>query len=98
MNSFSLPFLLSYVGRSAVLQLVSPDKTNKLSLNLVSALLEAAQQLRNEAEGGQLKSLVITGNDKFFSAGADLNEIAQLNAPEAFKFSRLGQRLTNAVD
>ena len=97
-ETFDALYQLRYEGRSAVLQIVSPDNTNKLSLRVVSALLKAVQQLRNEAEARQLKSLVITGNEKFFSAGADLNEIAQLSAPEALKFSRLGQRLTNAVD
>ncbi|HSM87939.1 MAG TPA: enoyl-CoA hydratase/isomerase family protein, partial [Candidatus Limnocylindrales bacterium] len=42
-------------------------------------------------------SLIITGNEKFFSAGADLNEISRLGAAEAFEFSRLGQRLMNSI-
>jgi len=56
------------------------------------------EQLRAEAESGRLKALIIAGNEKFFSAGADLNEIARLNGPAAFAFSRLGQELTRAVD
>jgi enoyl-CoA hydratase/carnithine racemase len=41
--------------------------------------------------------LVITGNAHFFSAGADLNEIAELHGTEAFRFAQMGQRLMNAV-
>jgi enoyl-CoA hydratase/carnithine racemase len=41
--------------------------------------------------------LVITGNTHFFSAGADLNEIAALTGPEALRFAHMGQRLMNAV-
>jgi enoyl-CoA hydratase/carnithine racemase len=41
--------------------------------------------------------LILTGNDHFFSAGADLNEIAQLTGPSAYEFAQMGQRLMNAV-
>jgi enoyl-CoA hydratase/carnithine racemase len=41
--------------------------------------------------------LVVTGNLHFFSAGADLNEIAALTGPDAFCFAKLGQRLMQAV-
>jgi len=40
---------------------------------------------------------VIAGNVHFFSAGADLNEIAALHGSEAFRFAQMGQRLMNAV-
>jgi enoyl-CoA hydratase len=56
------------------------------------------ETLQGDAERGQLKALIIAGNDKFFSAGADLREIAQLSGPEAFEFSRRGQKLMNAID
>jgi enoyl-CoA hydratase/carnithine racemase len=54
--------------------------------------------LCTEAELGKLKALIITGNDKFFSAGADLNEISQLTGPAALEFCRQGQALTSAID
>ena len=56
------------------------------------------EELKTEAESGRVKALIITGNEKFFSAGADLNEIAQLSGARAFEFSRAGQALTLAVD
>jgi enoyl-CoA hydratase len=83
---------------SAILQLASNDGTNKLGLARVAALLRAVQALRSDAVSGRLKRLIITGNEKFFSAGADLNEIAKLSGPDAFEFSRAGQELTLAVD
>ncbi|MFI5104221.1 MAG: enoyl-CoA hydratase/isomerase family protein, partial [Terriglobales bacterium] len=82
----------------AVVRLVSPDGTNKLSSAAILALHQAVTELSAEAERGQIKALIITGNDKFFSAGADLNEIVRLNGPQAFEFSKAGQRLTLAVD
>jgi len=43
------------------------------------------------------KPLIITGNDRFFSAGADLNEIAALGAPDALAFAKSGQKLMHTV-
>jgi enoyl-CoA hydratase/carnithine racemase len=64
----------------------------------IIALRRAMEELRAEAENGSLKLLVITGNKKFFSAGADLNEVSQLKGPAAFAFSRAGQALMLAID
>jgi enoyl-CoA hydratase/carnithine racemase len=64
----------------------------------IIALHRIIEELRIEAENGDLKSLIITGNDKFFSAGADLNEISHLSGPQAFEFSRKGQALMTAID
>lgn len=41
--------------------------------------------------------MIITGNDRFFSAGADLSEIAALNGPAAYEFSKTGQQLMQTV-
>ena len=82
----------------ATLSLTSVDGTNKLGLPVIQELLGCVTRLRQEAEAGAINRLIITGNEKFFSAGADLNEIAQLTGPEAFEFSRLGQRLMLAID
>ena len=82
----------------AILQLVSDDGANILSLARVAALHHAVEGLRAEAEDGRLKALIITGNEKFFSAGADLNEISRLSGAEAFEFSRRGQAFTLVVD
>lgn len=91
-------FFLERKPDCAVLQLVSPDGTNKLSFARIGALHKVVQELQGEAESGQLKALILTGNEKFFSAGADLKEISQLTGPAAFEFSRAGQALMNAVD
>jgi enoyl-CoA hydratase len=91
-------FVLTREGDQAILRLHSSQGTNILTLARITALLTAIQQLRSEAECGQHKTLIITGNEKFFSAGADLSEISQLRGPAAFEFSRQGQALTSAVD
>ena len=91
-------FRTCYESGCTVLELHSTDGTNKLGSACILALRRQVEELRLEAEAGGTKALIITGNKKFFSAGADLNEIARLSAPEAFEFSRRGQRLTDAVD
>jgi enoyl-CoA hydratase/carnithine racemase len=42
--------------------------------------------------------VIVTGSPRFFSAGADLSEIAALTASEAREFSRIGQTLMTAVE
>jgi enoyl-CoA hydratase len=83
---------------SAILGLTSADQTNKLGRSTIQGLLGCITSLRQQAEAGAIQRLIITGNEKFFSAGADLNEIAQLTGPAAFEFSRLGQKLMSAID
>ena len=76
-----------------VLRLVSRDGTNRLTRRRVQALTAALEELA----GHPPARLVNTGNARFFSAGADLHEIAALNGREALRFALLGQRLMNVV-
>ena len=86
-------YALEAHGAAIVLQLVSEDGTNRLTRARVLALTAAIQELAAHPPS----RLVITGNAHFFSAGADLNEIAALSGPEAFYFAQMGQRLMSAV-
>ena len=92
------PITLSRRERTAVITLTSADGANILGIGVIRALLESFGRLRSESETGQIRSVIITGNERFFSAGADLNEISRITGPEAYKFSRLGQRLMNLID
>ncbi len=80
-------------AEATLLRLISDDGTNRLTRNCVLALTEI---MRDLAQASQ--PLVITGNASFFSAGADLNEIAALTGPGAYEFSKMGQELMNAVE
>jgi enoyl-CoA hydratase/carnithine racemase len=64
----------------------------------IRALRKAIEELSTDVDRGSLKRVVITGNEKFFSAGADLNELSQLTAAQAFEFSREGQALMMVID
>ena len=66
---------------------------NRLTRACVLALTEGLRDLAHQAE-----PVIITGNRRSFSAGADLREIAALTGPEAYEFSRIGQTLMNTVE
>ncbi|MGA2357235.1 MAG: enoyl-CoA hydratase/isomerase family protein [Terriglobales bacterium] len=83
-------FQIGLGGPAAILRLAAPDGTNRLTRACVLALTNALPELRTHP-------LIIAGNPKFFSVGADLNEIAALTGPEAYEFSALGQALMNAI-
>jgi len=75
-----------------VLRLQSEDGTNRLTQARVLRLTEAMRELSLRPA-----PLVIAGNHKFFSAGADLGEIAALIGPEAYEFAKMGQALMNLI-
>lgn len=76
-----------------ILRLQSQDGTNRLTRACVVALIDNVQELRKSG-----KALVITGNQRFFSAGAELEEIAALTGPEAYEFAMLGQELIAEIE
>ena len=76
-----------------VLRLRSDDGTNRLTQDCVLALTDGFRDLARRSE-----PLIVAGSRRFFSAGADLSEIAALTASEAREFSRIGQTLMTAVE
>lgn len=75
-----------------LLRLRSDDGTNRLTRECVLSLTKAIAELA--AQGAPL---VLAGNDRFFSAGAELEEIAALDGPRAYEFSKMGQSLMAAI-
>jgi enoyl-CoA hydratase/carnithine racemase len=59
----------------------------------VLSLTEAVVELAREQQ-----PLVIAGNERFFSAGAELQEISALTGPAAYEFSKMGQALMSTID
>src|ERR1041385_1275899 len=86
-------FHVEQLSTVTVLRLISSDSTNRLTRARVMALIECIHTLSKQA-----KPLIITGNERFFSAGAELSEIAALNGPDAYEFAKMGQSLMNAID
>jgi enoyl-CoA hydratase/carnithine racemase len=91
-DAHEVPFLLRRASGIRILQLHSDDGMNRLTRARVTALTDALDEMTADPA-----PLIITGNRKIFSVGADLQEIASLTSPAAYEFSQMGQRLTNAV-
>lgn len=60
-----------------LLRLNRPEKRNALATDLLMAVAEALDQA---AADTAIRSVVITGADRFFAAGADINELASRDA------------------
>jgi enoyl-CoA hydratase len=88
-----MSFLTESHPEVEILRLHSSDGTNRLTRECVLALTSAVRQLAQATA-----PLVITGNERFFSAGAELAEIAQLDGPSAYEFARMGQSLLNEIE
>jgi len=71
---------------------LSSSGTNLLTSLCVLGLTEALLDL-----AAARQPLILCGDNKFFSAGADLSEIAALTGPQAYEFSKMGQALMNAI-
>jgi enoyl-CoA hydratase/carnithine racemase len=76
-----------------ILRLCSDDGTNRLTRRLVASLTDVIAQLAGDA-----RPIVFAGNERLFSAGAELEEIAALDGPSAYEFAKMGQALMNAID
>jgi enoyl-CoA hydratase/carnithine racemase len=75
-----------------VLRLRSDDGTNRLTHACIASLNKTLCGLKHVGSG-----LIIAGNDEFFSAGAELEEVATLTAPAAYEFARTGQHLMERI-
>lgn len=76
-----------------VIRLHSVDDTNRLTRACLDQFIKLIDGLNEYA-----RPLIVCGSHRFFSAGADLNEIARLGGSDAYAFSRAGQRLMNLID
>jgi enoyl-CoA hydratase/carnithine racemase len=86
-------FQLEVVEKVRVVKLRSEDGTNRLTRSCVRLLTETIVQLARVKQ-----PLVVTGNDKFFSAGAELQEISALFGPNAYEFAKMGQALMAEIE
>ncbi len=75
-----------------MLRISGGEETNTLSRARMLALTETVASLH-----AATRPLVITGNHRFFSAGADLKEIVALDGYHAYEFAKMGQSLMDLV-
>lgn len=73
-----------------------PEKLNALNAEL---LRELASCLETAKDDPQVKGILITGSgEKAFCAGADINELAHLNAQDGLHFAKQGQAVFSLLE
>lgn len=89
MTTETTPLLLVARGDDGVLRLTlnNPEKRNALATPLLALIADALDAAR-EDEG--VRCAVITGNEKVFAAGADINELATKDVAGALADPRPG--------
>ena len=64
-----------------MIQLNRPKVLNALNIETMNELLKALQDFDKDSETG---CIIITGNEKAFAAGADINDMASASAIEMY--------------
>ncbi len=82
--------------RIAVVTINRPEVRNALNTQVVQSLTKTFQELAGNPEVG---AIVLTGaGDKAFVAGADIKEMAALNALGMQSFSEMGRKLGESME
>lgn len=88
----SNPLTTEAHGDALVVRFTRPDVRNPLSADVIAALNDVVENLSPETE-----RLIFTGGDGVFTSGADLREVARLDAAAARGFAELGQSLMQRI-
>ena len=72
-----------------------PDKLNVINEQMIYELRVAVDDLVADE---QIRVIIITGNGKAFSAGADISQFKTLNGLTAWEFARKGRELMDYIE
>ena len=87
--------VVAHADGGATLTIARPEKGNVLSTPVMRALIGALDQLAQRAD---LRALILSGGgERSFVAGADLNEMSQLDPEAAERFISTLRDLCEAV-
>ncbi len=81
-------------AETLIIQFNRPEIRSPLSIFVVERLKEV---LKEAAENVSIKKIIFTGKADVFASGADLREIAKLNAKTAKDFAKRGQDLMKQI-
>lgn len=72
-----------------------PDSLNALSAKLMETLEKTFQMAKKEKK---IKAILLSGEGKAFCAGADIHQLAKLNAQSGLAFARHGQEVFRMLE
>lgn len=88
--------LVELIGGIATITFNRPKALNALNVELLDELSQALDEI---AANRDIRVLVLTGGgDKAFIAGADIKQLADLNALQAKVFAKKGQGVINKIE
>lgn len=88
--------LMNNYGAAAVITLNRPDKRNAISTKLMDEVIDA---LGTSDKDSDVRAVILTGGDSYFSAGADLNEALQVKtAEQGMSYFKRWHRLNQAIE
>jgi enoyl-CoA hydratase len=81
-------------GPIAIVRFNRLEQRNPLSLETLQELKRTTSTLFSNTD---LQAVIFTGSDDVFASGANIRELAQLDAESAFRFSKFGQDLLQTI-
>lgn len=80
---------------TVIIEFIRPEIRSPLSVFVLEELNEIIEKIENNSE--KFEKIIFTGRENVFASGADLREIAQINAENAREFAMRGQNLMNKI-
>ncbi len=88
--------LISRADSSSIVTLNRPEKRNAISIRMMAEIISAVQDADSDRN---VRCIIITGGQSFFSSGADLTEIADIRTPsDGVSYFRKWQRLNESIE
>ncbi|HEX7296493.1 MAG TPA: enoyl-CoA hydratase/isomerase family protein [Pyrinomonadaceae bacterium] len=86
--------LIEIRDSAAIITFNQPETRNALSAEMQNCLDRIVTDVTSRID---IKTLIFTGRDNAFLAGANIRELSQLDRDSAFSFSERGQRLFQSI-
>jgi enoyl-CoA hydratase len=90
----SAPVITEITDAIAVVRLNRPAQRNPLSVDTLKNLKRTTSALFSRSD---IHAVIFTGTDDSFASGANIRELAQLDAEAALRFSKFGQELFQTI-
>ncbi|MDA8561718.1 enoyl-CoA hydratase-related protein [Gammaproteobacteria bacterium] len=77
------------------IKLNRPGSLNALNSNVLKFLYEKLLEIKNNKK---IKAIILTGEGKAFSAGADVQQLQELKGQSGIEFAKSGQKVFNLLE